>query len=53
MFNSGLASVIKPFSSWTGGLNDNRDLHPNRNILDKIREDFDALGATLGYGSPL
>ena len=53
MLNSGLSQVIRPLSAWTGGLNENRDLHRERNILDKFAEDFDTLCSSIGYGSPI
>ena len=53
MINSGLAQVIKPFSGWTGGLNNSNELQQVRNTIDKMADDFDTLGTQLGYGSPI
>ena len=53
MFNSGMAQVIRPLTSWTGGLNENRDLFGERNIVDQIGDNFDTLGTSIGYGSPI
>ena len=53
MFNSSLTSVIKPFSGWSGGLNENNKMHSIRNVMDKMADSFDTLGQQLGYDQPI
>ena len=50
MLNSGLSSVIRPFSSWTGGLNEDKAMSRYFQALDKMSDNFGLLGNSLGFG---
>ena len=53
MLNSGLSSVVRPLSQWTGGLNENKTMSKYFQVLDKMSDDFGLLGNSLGFGQPI